>query len=62
MHITKYIEPFKKDIVEVFQIRFHDKSVQIGVRRILEKLRQKYLGYLDILLEENLSSDCNSIV
>ena len=39
MHGTKYIEPFKEDIAEMFQAGFHDKSARMGAGRMLEKLR-----------------------
>jgi hypothetical protein len=54
MYGTKYIEPFKEDIAEMFQTGFHDKSARMGAGRMLEKLRQKYPGRLDLPPESEI--------
>jgi len=54
MYGRKYIDPFKDDIAAMFQAGLKDKSVRMGAGKMLEKLRQKYSGRLDLPPESEI--------
>ena len=48
MYVQKYIDAFKSEIFEMFNAGCQDKSFRMGNGRILEKIKRKYPGRLDI--------------
>ena len=54
MYGKKYIGPFKKDILTMFQHGENDKRLRMGAARMLEKLKVKYPTRLDIPPESEI--------
>ena len=58
----KYIDPFKKDIEEMFQMGISNKNVRVGPGRMLNNLRKKYPGRLDLPSETEIRQAIGSMV
>ena len=58
----KYIDPFKKDIEEIFQVGVSNKNIRIGPGRMLNNLRRKYPGRLDLPSETEIRQAIGSMV
>ena len=54
MYGRKYIDAFKSDIVEMFNAGCRDKSFRMGAGRMLEKIKRKYPGRLNIPSETEI--------
>ena len=48
MHGQKYIDPFKYYIGVIFQSGFHNKSGRMVSGKMIDRLRKKYPGRLDL--------------
>lgn len=52
----KYVDPFKQDIVEMFNIGNENEALKRGPGKMLSELRRKYPGRLDLPSETEIRS------